>query len=218
MKRNKLAYKDNKLSYKSEAGQTFEYWGKSKTVPRIDGKEIDYNPAKAYSSPYLSMVHNEEKAVISYPGYDDVVLDFSLDKNKKRPVLLASYSGEVVDFLPQAYWTLGDPLKIKIIKATYGFGPARLDVTETLAEMVATDKNYGGKLYVDDALYVKLGVQNTRLVDDKGKGLVDVISLYNSINSSPQSQRDLIVTYEIDGKQKTKTTKEIKRGGWLVFD
>ena len=102
VKENPLTYEGGKLTYTSEAGQVFEYWGQSKRVPRIDGQEIDYNPAKAYSSPYLSMVHNEEKAVISYPGYEDVVLDFSLDKTKKRPILIASYSGEEVDFLPKA--------------------------------------------------------------------------------------------------------------------
>ena len=204
VKENPLTYEGGKLTYTSEAGQVFEYWGQSKRVPRIDGQEIDYSPAKAYSSPYLSMVHNEEKAVISYPGYEDVVLDFSLDRTKKRPVLLGSYTGEEVDFLPKAHWTLGEPIEIKIIKATFGFEDQRFDVTKTLAEIVATTKNYNGLVYFDKSFAQSLEVPYQPFM--------------YSIRSSPQSKRDLNVTYEIGGKQKTKVTLEVKRGGPLVFD
>ena len=34
------------------------------------------NPAKTYDSPFLSMEHGSNKAVIKYPGYKDEVLDF----------------------------------------------------------------------------------------------------------------------------------------------
>jgi hypothetical protein len=38
------------------------------------------NPEKTYDSPFLSMKHGENKAVIKYPGYDDVVLEFESAK------------------------------------------------------------------------------------------------------------------------------------------
>ena len=47
---------------------------------RID--QLNLNPSKSYDSPYLSMMHGEDKAVISYPGHEDLVLDFS--SNEKR--------------------------------------------------------------------------------------------------------------------------------------
>ena len=66
-----------KLTYVSEAGERFEYWANSEKLPRINSRELNLNPPKTYDSPFLSMIHGEQTATISYPGYDDVVLDFS---------------------------------------------------------------------------------------------------------------------------------------------
>jgi hypothetical protein len=76
VKENKFAYQDGKLNYTSEAGETFEYYANSKTLPKINGSTINLNPAKTYDSPFLSMEHGSDRAVISYPGYGDVMLEF----------------------------------------------------------------------------------------------------------------------------------------------
>jgi len=76
VKENKFDYQDGKLAYTSEADVTFEYWANSETLPKINGAKINLNPAKTYDSPFLSMEHGSNQAVISYPGYEDVVLEF----------------------------------------------------------------------------------------------------------------------------------------------
>jgi hypothetical protein len=45
-------------------------------MPKINGATVNLNPSKTYDSPYLSMEHGSNKAVIKYPGYDGVVLVF----------------------------------------------------------------------------------------------------------------------------------------------
>jgi hypothetical protein len=69
-------YKDGKLTYESEAKDKYEYWAKGAQLPKINGITVNLNPPKTYDSPYLSMVHGSNKAVIKYAGYDDVVLEF----------------------------------------------------------------------------------------------------------------------------------------------
>jgi hypothetical protein len=76
VKDNKFEYKDGKLTYVSEAKETFEYWANSKQIPKINGTQVNLNPSKTYDSPYLSMEHGSNKAVIKYAGYDDVFLEF----------------------------------------------------------------------------------------------------------------------------------------------
>ena len=109
-----------------------------------------------------------------------------------------------MEFLPKAYWLSGKQIDIKIIKATFGYKDTRFDVTPKLAEFVATKKNYSGLVYFDKSFAQSLEVPYQPFM--------------YSIRSSPQSKRDLNVTYEIGGKQKTKATLEVKRGGPLVFD
>lgn len=108
-----------------------------------------------------------------------------------------------MDFLPKAYWRLGEPINIKIIKASYGYEDTRFDVTNKLTEFVATTKNYSGLLYFEKSFAQSLDVPYQPF-------------LY-SIRSSPQSKRDLNVTYVIDDKKKTKVALEVKRGGPLMF-
>jgi hypothetical protein len=65
-----------KLTYTSEAGDTYEVWAKFPQLPKINGETLNLNPEYTYNSPYLKMKHGSNKAVISYPGYEDVVLEF----------------------------------------------------------------------------------------------------------------------------------------------
>lgn len=43
--------------------------------PRINGATVTLNPPKTFDSPFLSMVHGSSKAVIRYPGHEDLELD-----------------------------------------------------------------------------------------------------------------------------------------------
>ena len=45
-------------------------------MPNINGATVNLDLPKTYDSPYLSMEHGSNKAVIKYPGYDDVALEF----------------------------------------------------------------------------------------------------------------------------------------------
>lgn len=65
-----------KLTYVSEAKETYEVWAKGAQLPRINGTPVNLNPAKTFDSPYLSMVHGSSEAVIRYPGFKEVVLNF----------------------------------------------------------------------------------------------------------------------------------------------
>jgi hypothetical protein len=76
VKARKFEYKDGKLTYESEAKDNYEYWDKGAQLPKINGIPVNLNPEKTYDSPYLSMEHGSNKAVIKYTGYDDVVLEF----------------------------------------------------------------------------------------------------------------------------------------------
>lgn len=66
------------MTYVSEAGDTYTYYSRSIRLPRINGEEVNLNPEKNLDSPFLSMVHGETTATMSYPGYEDVVLDFAI--------------------------------------------------------------------------------------------------------------------------------------------
>lgn len=76
VKSRPFSYEEGKLSYVSEMGDKYEYWSKLTQLPKINGETLNLNPAKTYDTPYLSMVHGESKAVISYPGHEDLTLDF----------------------------------------------------------------------------------------------------------------------------------------------
>ena len=76
VKDNPFRHEDGKLTYTSEAGDTYEAWAKFTALPKINGQTINLNPAKTYDSPFLSMDHGGSKAVISYPGHKDLVLEW----------------------------------------------------------------------------------------------------------------------------------------------
>ena len=71
------AYDQGKLAYVSLAGDKYEYWSNSTDLPKINGAEVNINPANTYDYPYLKMEHGSDVATISYPGFDDLVLNFA---------------------------------------------------------------------------------------------------------------------------------------------
>jgi hypothetical protein len=73
---NALTFVTNTLNYTSEAGDTFTFYANSKTTPRVNGTTVNLNPTKTYDSPYLQMVHGTDLATVSYPGYDNLLLNF----------------------------------------------------------------------------------------------------------------------------------------------
>jgi len=77
LKKTQFAFNDYCLEYVSLAGDRYKFWTKEKQIPEFNGAPLDLNPKETYSSPYLTMVHGTDKAVIKYPGHDDLVLDFS---------------------------------------------------------------------------------------------------------------------------------------------
>jgi len=77
VKENAVSYASGKLSYTSEASDTFEMWANSTNLPTINGSEVDLNPIKTYDSPFLQSYHGQNEVTLSYPGYADVKLDFS---------------------------------------------------------------------------------------------------------------------------------------------
>ena len=76
VKASRFEYKDGKLTYVSAAKDKYEYWEKGTQPPRMNGTEVNLNPAKTYDSPYLSMVHGTKTATIKYPGFKDIELEF----------------------------------------------------------------------------------------------------------------------------------------------
>jgi hypothetical protein len=73
-----------KLTYTTLAGDTIEYWANSKKIPHVNGEAFNLNPENTYDSPYLKMKHGTDTAVISYEGYEDLVLNFSPSKPKNK--------------------------------------------------------------------------------------------------------------------------------------
>jgi methionine-rich copper-binding protein CopC len=73
---NSLTFSSNILNYTSEAGDVFTVYANSKTTPQVNGTTVNLNPAKTYDSPYLSMTHGTDLATVSYPGYQNLLLNF----------------------------------------------------------------------------------------------------------------------------------------------
>ncbi len=76
VKAQPFTYAEGKLSYTALNGENYEFHSNSKTLPTINGKPLDLNPPLAYDFPYLSMQHGSNKAVVKYPGFDDLMLEF----------------------------------------------------------------------------------------------------------------------------------------------
>jgi hypothetical protein len=60
----------------SNTPPTNEAWAKFTSLPTINGETINLNPERTYDSPFLSMEHGSNKAVIRCRGLEDVVLEF----------------------------------------------------------------------------------------------------------------------------------------------
>lgn len=69
----------------SRAKDRYEYCAKGAQLPKIDGITVNLNPEKTCDSPYLSMVHGQSTAVIRYPGYPNVELEFGGLTNSENP-------------------------------------------------------------------------------------------------------------------------------------
>jgi len=69
-----FTYAEGKLTFTALNGDTYAYQSNSKTLPTINGKPLDLNPAMTYDFPYLKMKHGTDTATISYPGYPDLVV------------------------------------------------------------------------------------------------------------------------------------------------
>jgi len=72
-----IEFAGNCLRYRSLAGDELRFWVKEPRLPQVNGKPFALNPPETYASPYLTMKHGTDTARIKFPGYDDVVLDFS---------------------------------------------------------------------------------------------------------------------------------------------
>ena len=70
-------YKDKVMNFTTRHGEKVEYFSQSNKIPMVNGKVFEINPPTTYNSPYLKMKHGEEEAVISYPGYKELVLKFN---------------------------------------------------------------------------------------------------------------------------------------------
>jgi hypothetical protein len=76
-KNNPFTYAASKLTYTSSAGDTYEYWANSGTLPTKNGATVNLNPTKTYNSPYLYGSHGSDIMTIMYPGSNTVTLDFN---------------------------------------------------------------------------------------------------------------------------------------------
>ncbi len=77
-------FADGKLTYAADSKDAYEYWTKGTQPPCINGTFVNLNPPKTFDSPFTSMVYGGSKAVITYPGHKNVVLDFNIGTKADR--------------------------------------------------------------------------------------------------------------------------------------
>jgi hypothetical protein len=63
---------------------SYTYWSKSKVLPQINGEPLDLNPPRTDGLPYLTMTHGDDTATIRYPGYPDLVVPATSDKENRK--------------------------------------------------------------------------------------------------------------------------------------
>ena len=73
---NKLSFTDKILQLKGISGDSFTFFADYSKVPRINGKSVDYAPAKVYDSPFLKADWNSGVVHIQ-KGRRQLVLDFN---------------------------------------------------------------------------------------------------------------------------------------------
>lgn len=73
---NAFTYSAGKLGYTSEAGNAFELSSHSATQPKVDGQNVELNPALTYDSPYIQGVHGQDTVTLAFPAMTSVTLDF----------------------------------------------------------------------------------------------------------------------------------------------
>ena len=116
VKENSVSYSSGKLTYTSEAGDTFEMWSNSVNLPTINGSEVDLNPNKTYDSPFLQGYHGLNEVTLSYPGHNDLKLDFSYSAAPQQD-----------DYQTVALWHMDTLTADKVLDDTRG--NVALDVT-----------------------------------------------------------------------------------------
>jgi hypothetical protein len=74
------AFASGTVKYTSIDGTSFTFpaYGEGGAgLPQMNGEPVDLDPPLTYDSPYMRGVHGDDHVSLSYPGYADVVLDFS---------------------------------------------------------------------------------------------------------------------------------------------
>lgn len=102
VKDNTLTYSSGLLTYHSCAGDVYEFWANSTTLPKLNGTTVNLNPTKTYDSPYLNMQHGQQTVTVSYGSYDDLVLDFN------PQIVCGSWGYLDADFDQSCYVDYGD--------------------------------------------------------------------------------------------------------------
>jgi len=73
----------NKVDYQSLAGDRYEFWSNSATLPRKNGADVNLNPAKTYDSPYVNGDHGRDFVTIG-DGATTTSLDFNFTQMPRR--------------------------------------------------------------------------------------------------------------------------------------
>ncbi len=66
------------VTYTSEAGDAFTVFPNSLTFPQKNGANFNYSPARTYQSPYLLGPSATGAAMVTFPGYAPLVLEFGV--------------------------------------------------------------------------------------------------------------------------------------------
>lgn len=67
----------NKLEYTSLAGDHYEYWANSATLPKKNGVTINLNPTKTYDGPYMQGLHGDDLVTVMEESFPVWKLDFN---------------------------------------------------------------------------------------------------------------------------------------------
>ncbi|MEO6027168.1 MAG: LamG domain-containing protein [Candidatus Binatia bacterium] len=73
----------NKVDYQSLAGDHYEFWSNSATLPRKNGADINLNPTRTYDSPYVTGDHGRDFVTIG-DGTNSAILDFNYTRAARR--------------------------------------------------------------------------------------------------------------------------------------
>ncbi|MFC4263644.1 hypothetical protein ACFOWM_12185 [Ferruginibacter yonginensis] len=69
---------DGSIKYFSESNETFQVKPNSTIVPIKNGTAVNFNLPNTFNSPYLNGMGDSYIANVSYPGYEDLVINFEI--------------------------------------------------------------------------------------------------------------------------------------------